>query len=222
MLYFQKLQKKDINEMLMLQNLYFYDIFENQENLIKHMLEIQDRNKGHQFYLTDKVDIADELLKYVYDMYALLIEMTSNFGNLIPTSKQGYERAFMYKNFCYGCKLEKDDRIIGFCNCSIPTERASVNLGRGILSSTQLNYVGHLNTIIVHRDYYRMGIGKALLDRCFSEFELRGVKFIFTTISPNNQRSLAMFKKYGFEDIKEIDSYRFDRLVLEKTLYRKV
>ena len=110
------------------------------------------------------------------------------------------------------------NELLAFCNCSIPTVASKINLGRGILKEEYLNSVGHVNTIIVQRNWRKKGIGKELILSALDEFKQRDIKYIFVVVSPNNQSSLLLFQKMGFRCIKNILYKGFNRNLLQSTL----
>ena len=121
----------------------------------------------------------------------------------LPSSREVYERAFQFRNFVFGIYTETNE-LLAFCNCSIPTHRAQRNLGRGIIDDSELDFVGHVNTIIVKQEYRRQGIGKEILRSVIQEFKKAQIKYLFVMISPENNASLSLFQSSKFRSIQQI------------------
>lgn len=94
------------------------------------------------------MDICKLTSASINDILDLQDKSYKSGDKFIPSSREVYERAFRFQNFVFG-KYSETNELISFCNCSIPTCKAQRNLGRGIINNNELDFVGHINTIIV-------------------------------------------------------------------------
>jgi len=152
---------------------------------------------------------------YLEDMLALQRHCIDAGGLFIPTSKEGYNRSFMYQNFCYGIFCEESTKLLGFCNCSIPTRKSKNNIGVKWLDPEELDFVGQVNTILVHLEYRGKGYGKQLISTVLEEFRNRGMKYIYVTISPQNKVSLGLFQSFEFRIVEKREYHDTDRYILQ-------
>lgn len=154
---------------------------------------------------------------YLEEMIHLQTIAIANGDPFTPSSKDFYLRAFMFQNFVYG--VIENNELIGYCNCSIPTNRAATNLGRGIVSADELDSVGHVNTILIDSKYRRMGYGGRLLLRVIEHFEIHShVKYVFTTIQTVNVPSYNLFLKNNFQELKIFENRGTQKYLLERRL----
>lgn len=154
--------------------------------------------------------------QYIDDMMELQEQCIGNDDIFLPTSKEGYLRAFQYKNFCFGDL--SDGRLNAFLNCSIPTEHAAGNLGRGFLEEAELNRVGHMNTLLVRRECRHHGAGRELVETSLREFMRRGCPHIFVTASPENRASLRLLDAMSFTQVDTILMQGQERCLLYRNL----
>ena len=144
---------------------------------------------------------------YINEMLMLQDVAHKNGDPFTPSSRAFYERAFMFQNFVFGLFDEEDTKLIGYCNCSVPTEKARKNLGRGIIPNDELNSVGHVNTILVDSRYRRQGYGFKLLNQVITTFKSKSeIHYIFTTLYTINTPSHNLFLKCGFHDHSIIEN----------------
>jgi ribosomal-protein-alanine N-acetyltransferase len=59
----------------------------------------------------------------------------------------------------------------------------------------------HLLNISVRRDLHGKGIGRMQLDKIVGMAKEKGMASILLEVRPSNQRALAVYKQYGFEQI---------------------
>ena len=143
----------------------------------------------------------------------------ANNNPFTPSSRELYERAFRFRNFVYGIYDNQIEKLIGYCNCSIPTSKAKKNLGINLILTNELDYVGHINTILVAPQYRRHGYGELLLKQVITEFRLQeDIKYIFTTLYTINTPSLNLFRKHEFEIIKTIHNNDIEKYILKLTM----
>ena len=148
------------------------------------------------------------------DMIALQEKAITNGDPFTPSSRTLYERAFLFQNFVFG--VFEDNKLIGYCNCSIPTHKASMNLGRGIVPVEVLDAVGHINTILIDAQFRRNGYGGLLLSSVLDQFKTKNhIKYVFTTIQTINTPSYNLFLKYGFNPIKTINNKGKEKYLLQ-------
>lgn len=144
---------------------------------------------------------------HIDEMLSLQDIAHKNGDPFTPSSRALYERAFMYQNFVFGAIDGSTNKLVGYCNCSIPTDKAKKNLGIGILPDNQLNAVGHVNTILVDSLYRRNGYGGELLEQVILTFKNNStIHYIFTTLYTSNKPSYNLFIKYGFKDYMRIEN----------------
>lgn len=144
---------------------------------------------------------------YIDEMLLLQVMAHKNGDPFTPSSRDFYERAFMFQNFVFGLIDDCNDKLVGYCNCSIPTEKARKNLGRGIIQNGELNAVGHVNTILVDAKYRRLGYGFKLLNQVVTTFKSKSnIHYIFTTLYTINTPSHNLFLKCGFHDHSIIEN----------------
>jgi ribosomal protein S18 acetylase RimI-like enzyme len=129
-------------------------------------------------------------------MLALQAQCLDNSDIFLPTSREGYLRAFRFDNFCYG--YMEEGRLTAFLNCSLPTARGTGNLGRGRLREPELDRVGHMNTLLVDKFSRHHGIGRELVNASLCEFRKRNCPHIFVTASPQNTASLKLLDAMAF------------------------
>lgn len=141
--------------------------------------------------------------QHIDEMLRLQQQCLENRDIFLPTSREGYLRAFQFDNFCYG--YMEEERLIAFLNCSIPTARSRKNLGRGRLPSGALEHVGHMNTLLVRRGCRHSGIGRELVAAALREFACRGCQHIFVTASPENHASLKLLDCAGFRCVDTVE-----------------
>ena len=148
------------------------------------------------------------------DMLALQEKAITTGDPFTPSSRTLYERAFLFQNFVFG--VFEDNKLIGYCNCSIPTHKASMNLGRGIVPVEELDAVGHINTILIDAQFRRNGYGGLLLSSVLDQFKAKNhIKYVFTTIQTINTPSYNLFLKYGFNPIKTINNKGKEKYLLQ-------
>lgn len=151
---------------------------------------------------------------HIDDMLALQGMAIANGDPFTPSSRSLYERAFMFQNFVFG--VFENDKLIGYCNCSIPTHKASMNLGRGIVPIEELDAVGHINTILIDAQFRRNGYGGLLLSSVLDQFKAKShIKYVFTTIQIINTPSYKLFLKYGFNPIRTINNKGIEKYLLQ-------
>lgn len=156
---------------------------------------------------------------YIDEMLSLQDVAHNNGDPFTPSSRALYERAFMFQNFVYGVIDINTNKLIGYCNCSIPTDKSKKNLGIGILPENQLNAVGHVNTILIDALYRRNGYGAELLKHVISNFEMiPTIQYIFTTLYISNTPSYNLFVKCGFKEHKIIENNGVNKYLLSLSI----
>ncbi len=152
--------------------------------------------RTESFLITElKKDSIEDILK-------LQGQAIENGVDIIPSSKEMYKQAFMYDNFVYGLIQRYTGKLLGFCNCSIPTRRSTRNLGIGRVDNNELDNVGHINTIIIDVGHRGKGYGKQIIQKALDEFKSREIKYIFASVSPNNEASMKLFTHFQFSVIE--------------------
>ena len=66
----------------------------------------------------------------------------------------------------------------------------------------ELNHVGLIYTLAVLHKYHHRGIGSSLLGFGIQSLIEKGCKMIELGVETNNENALALYKKYGFYEIK--------------------
>lgn len=154
---------------------------------------------------------------FVEDIIHLQTLAIANKDPFTPSSRELYLRAFQFQNFIQG--VFEDNHLIGYCNCSIPTSKSIMNLGRDIVANAELDNVGHVNTILISPQYRRRGFGNLLLNssiECFSKNPQ--IKYVFTTIQTNNIASYELFLKNDFYSLKTFENKGQQKYLLEKIM----
>lgn len=64
-------------------------------------------------------------------------------------------------------------------------------------------YPAHLH-IDIMENYQRMGLGHQLMNALISHLKEKNIKGIMLTVSPQNPKGVAFYKKYGFSIIEEV------------------
>ena len=154
--------------------------------------------------------------KTIKDILKLQEQAIENGNDIMPSSEEFYQRAFQYKNFVYGLQTCDTNELLGFCNCSIPTKLSAKNMGKGRVPDNELDFVGHINTIILKEDYIGQGYGKQIIQKVLDELKLHNIIHIFTTVSPNNTRSMKLFTHFNFSVIENTIYNNRERNVLIK------
>lgn len=78
---------------------------------------------------------------------------------------------------------------------------------------------GHITNIAVLPEKRRNGIGKALLESLISYAETEKLVFLTLEVRVSNEAAIALYKKYGFEEIGRRKNYyegREDALLLRR------
>lgn len=154
--------------------------------------------------------------RHIDQMLDLQRQCMDNSDIFLPTSREGYLRAFQFDNFCYG--YMEEGALIAFLNCSIPTSRGKNNLGRGRLPDALLDFVGHMNTLLVRKTCRHHGVGRDLVRTVLDEFMRRGCPHIFVTASPENAASLRLLKIMDFRALDSVRLGNEHRLLLYRDL----
>jgi len=155
----------------------------------------------------------------IKDILKLQKQAIDNGNDILPSSEAFYQRAFQYENFVYGLLKCDTNELLGFCNCSIPTRLSAKNLGKGRVPDNELDFVGHINTVILEENYIGQGYGKQIIQKVLDEFKLHKIKYIYTTVSPNNTRSMRLFTHFNFSVIENITySGRESNILIKREL----
>lgn len=151
------------------------------------------------------------------DAMIQLQETNKNNALFTPSRREVYEQAFNHQNFVFGLIDEDDNKLIGFCNCSVPAAyNARINLGKGIIPDCELDAVGHVNTILIDREFRGGKYGSRLLKQVIQTFKNKpNVHYIFTTLNPTNEASYHLFSSNGFEEAGHLKG---GKLILMKKL----
>lgn len=132
------------------------------------------------------------------EMLSLQKECLNNCDLFLPTSREGYLRAFAFHNFCLGYRETPESQLVAFLNCSIPTGRSAVNLGRGRLPPEELDAVGHMNTLLVRKAYRHGGVGRELVLAALDLFRDHDCVHIYVTADEKNAPSIRLLHAMGF------------------------
>lgn len=119
---------------------------------------------------------------------------------------------------------DEEDRAIGYILCAqnfdefigcfrseyitrIPEEdrqhRRFAVLSVTLQEKYNKEYPAHLHIDILG-DYQRMGIGHKLMDALLEHLRNKGIKGVMLTLSTENTKGMAFYKKYGFELLEEL------------------
>lgn len=158
-------------------------------------------------------------MNHIDEILTLQRECLINRDLFLPTSREGYLRAFQFDNFCYGYREREDTELLAFLNCSMPTARAKINLGQGRVPEEELDRVGHMNTLLVHRSIRKTGVGTALVNRSLIEFARHQCRHIYVTIAPENQGSAHLLKALEFHPVDQIQLKGEKRILLYRALW---
>lgn len=60
-----------------------------------------------------------------------------------------------------------------------------------------------INALYVHPEFQGLGHGRALMDAAFRHRRLREARNVYIDVWPQNERALALYRKYGFETVGE-------------------
>jgi len=60
-----------------------------------------------------------------------------------------------------------------------------------------------INALYVHPEFQGRGHGRALMDAAFRHPRLREARNVYIDVWPQNERALALYRKYGFETVGE-------------------
>lgn len=81
---------------------------------------------------------------------------------------------------------------------------------------------GHLLNLGVALDYQRLGLGSRLLDQVLTRTQASGGNSLMLEVRPSNDKALALYRRYGFNEIGRRKGYypaavgREDALVLRR------
>lgn len=138
------------------------------------------------------------------EMLALQKECLNNCDLFLPTSREGYLRAFAFENFCLGYREAPGQALTAFLNCSIPTGQSAMNLGRGRLPAQALDAVGHMNTLLVRKAHRHGGVGRELVRAALEIFRQRGCRHLYVTADEKNAPSIRLLHAIGFSYVDTI------------------
>lgn len=128
---------------------------------------------------------AAEIYK-IYEPYILNTVITFEYDKVPLEIFENRMKSIMNKFPWLVCEI--DGRIAGYAYCSPHLERAA--FGWDCECSVYLN-----------EDYHKMGIGTALYNSLFRIIEKQGYYNIYSLICVPHDSSVALHKKYGFEEI---------------------
>jgi ribosomal protein S18 acetylase RimI-like enzyme len=121
-------------------------------------------------------------------------------GLYILSSRAFIERAFQFSNFAFGAFC--GDEMVGFIICSVPSRRASMNLGRHLgFTDEQLDQVGHANMMAIAPEYRRLGIGSKLFQMAMDAFPSQ-CEYIMTMTKLDNNLIRQLIESRGFRMVK--------------------
>ena len=92
----------------------------------------------------------------------------------------------------FGFKIENESEIVGFITYSITDDCSD------------------LESIVVHRDYRKLGYGKLLIDRYFENAQKMGVKNFFLEVRKSNFPAISLYEQRGYKVINERKKYYAD------------
>ena len=92
----------------------------------------------------------------------------------------------------FGFKIENESEIVGFITYSITDDCSD------------------LESIVVHRDYRKLGYGKLLIDRYLESAQKRGVKNFFLEVRKSNFPAISLYEQRGYKVINERKKYYAD------------
>ena len=80
-----------------------------------------------------------------------------------------------------------------------------------ILGSCVSKGVGMIPQIVVHPDYQKQGLGSGLMASCLESFKAQGFGRIALTVTQENQKASAWYRRLGFRPCREFGAYAWDR-----------
>ena len=112
-------------------------------------------------------------------------------------------------------------KLVGYRLTFVPALREE-NLGRMLgMTDEELGRVAQFYGTLLHPDFRGTGQGTRLIEASLDLIVERGFRVVLVTVHPDNQASLSMCLRCGFELVKEITFYGgLPRLLLRKMLTR--
>ena len=74
----------------------------------------------------------------------------------------------------------------------------------GILMFMLWEDVGMIQALVVHQNYRRMGVAKALIQEAFYRMKRRGIKRAFLYVSPTNIPAIKLYQSIGFKKFESL------------------
>ena len=91
---------------------------------------------------------------------------------------------------------DAEERVVGYAVADV----ARTHGGR----------IGHLKDIAVHPDRRGQGIATGLLQRVFAVLGSQGVDSIKLEVRESNESAMALYRRFGFEELRRVDGYYAD------------
>ncbi|MGJ3245247.1 MAG: ribosomal protein S18-alanine N-acetyltransferase [Elainellaceae cyanobacterium] len=79
----------------------------------------------------------------------------------------------------------------------------------------------HITLLAIHSDYRRQGLGQTLLYACLAAAWMRGLEWATLEVRSSNQRAIALYQKFGFQEIGRRRRYYQDSGEDALILWRK-
>ncbi len=130
--------------------------------------------------------------KYKEDVVNLYLKSYKNLEEYAYTHKEDVE---VYLNWLSrrdiaGLFIAKDkDKIVGF-----------MALDGNWYSKKYNKIVGAIHELFVDPGYFNKGVGKAMMEKAIEYFKQRHLDAIELWVGDGNQRAMAFYKKFGFEE----------------------
>jgi hypothetical protein len=136
----------------------------------------------------------------------------------VPTERCENEKILREPSFIIGCF--DGPNLIAYCSLSLPGEDIE-NLGWDLLWPRQkVLSCAKLDTIVVHPDYRGQHLQQRIMQYMFVIVEdNHDIKYVLTTVSPENKYSLHNVQAMGFEVLmKKLKYGGKERLILCRVL----
>ena len=129
-----------------------------------------------------------------------VLNLTATF-DLVPQSLEERRAWFLRHGGKYPLiSADIDGRVVGFCSISPLSTKA------GYATTVELS-------VYIHKDFRRKGIAMILMEEIISRAKKLGYHAIISIIAANNEPSIALHKKLGFEQVAHLQQvgYKFSK-----------
>lgn len=127
--------------------------------------------------------------KEIIEIYAPYIENTViSFEQIVPTLEEFEERIARTIDLFPYLVYEEDGEILGFAYAG--------------KHAVRLSYMYSVNvSVYINEKHHGKGVGKALYEQLFALLTELGYYTAFSAITAENEKSIAIHKKFGFEQV---------------------